>query len=729
MILGKPTGITLKAHTDNVLNELELYLQHRSFVLDKYELIIGNALVDSLQKICRYHDLGKKHSKWQDACQREFEEYTSTKKVSGKYLGQANVRHEIFSLIFCRDNGIALSMEEIAAIGAHHGKLSTKHEDKWKVWSEGKGKEFWKLFKSLSFQVEELSYHDWVLNSYRFDAPRAILQFADRRASAKEMNEPDSNYASFKYTFNSSWEKRPVQQLAEKNAKSDLLLLRAPTGAGKTDASLLWAYQQINVLKRADRLVIALPTRFTSNALALNISENVSETGLYHSTAKHLHSSALITNAFAKLLETPVTVCTIDHLLISLSKTKEEHHQTFFNLANSCLVIDEADFYDEFTQANLLILLETLRILNVPVLLMSASLPQSSVSFYQRAGFQDLQIYEDSSDSSRERCIVREIREYEDFDELRDLFEEATTKPSIIYINTVDKAVRLKRWFSKHFPIARVTLYHSRFTEPDKTDKEELLLEQLGKNAWTSNQADGIVILTQIGEMSVNISADFMITEACPIDRLVQRIGRLSRFAKTVGQVVILKPLKNGKIYPAPYGTFEDRKWKMNEYFEETLKLIECKTYNANDFVEMVNYIYRDGMKYTDKSKTNVSKLRELIKRNWLILPHFELEEDEDAGYWRTRNITGQTMVLVMTRNEVDDHYNSYTLFEREKIARGVTCPTYLVKKNLQEEKLRIKKIRIRGEEENVILLTSMKMYSTEYGLNLSSEDCEDQFL
>jgi CRISPR-associated endonuclease/helicase Cas3 len=62
------------------------------------------------------------------------------------------------------------------------------------------------------------------------------------------------------------------------------MILRAPTGSGKTDASLLWARHQIEKL-RADRCVIAMPTRFTSNSLALDVDENVSETGLYHSSA------------------------------------------------------------------------------------------------------------------------------------------------------------------------------------------------------------------------------------------------------------------------------------------------------------------------------------------------------------------------------------------------------------------------------------------------------------
>ena len=476
MILGKPTGISLKAHTENVLSELSLYLKNRNFITKKYKLFfIGAELDKSLELICKYHDLGKKQSKWQEACQNEYADFQRTRNVSGKYLSKANVRHEIYSIIFCKDNGVHLSEEELVSIGAHHGKLSIKHEDKWKVWNNGAGTELWKLCKNLSFQIERKTFNDWVINSYRYDASRAILQFADKRASAKELNESIPDYSNFQYTFNPSWKKRPVQKLAEENAKEDLLLLRAPTGAGKTDAALLWAQQQINVLNRADRLIIALPTRFTSNALALNISESISETGLYHSTSKYSDFLDKGLNTFSKLLEPPVTVCTIDHLLMCLSKTKEEHHCTFFNLANSCLVIDEADFYDEFTQANLLVLLETLQILKVPVLLMSASLPQSSLSLYQNAGFKTDKIHDDTSDNLRDRCKIREIREYENFNEISELLTEATTKPSIIYVNTVDKALKLKRWYSKEFPKSKVTVYHSRFTEPDKINKEKIL--------------------------------------------------------------------------------------------------------------------------------------------------------------------------------------------------------------------------------------------------------------
>src|SRR5690606_18691842 len=137
-------------------------------------------------------------------------------------------------------------------------------------------------------------------------------------------------------------------------------------------------------------------------------------------------------------------------------------------------------------------------------------------------------------------------------------------------------------------------LYHSRFTEPHKKDKEQTLLEALGKDAWKNGTASGIAILTQIGEMSINISADIMITELCPIDRLVQRAGRLCRFDKEkTGELYVVIPQKEGKHYPAPYGKYIPKQgWEAFPSLLKTQEIIDCKKYSAGEFVVLVNEVY-----------------------------------------------------------------------------------------------------------------------------------------
>src|SRR5205085_11030041 len=125
------------------------------------------------------------------------------------------------------------------------------------------------------------------LKRYQFDGVRSWLQLIDHRASAAEDNEPLPQFRTFEYEFPHE-EKRGVQLEIEKLWDEPFSILRAPTGAGKTDAALLWAKHQVDQ-GRADRLVIAMPTRFTANALSISVTQenfkNLGDNGLYHSSA------------------------------------------------------------------------------------------------------------------------------------------------------------------------------------------------------------------------------------------------------------------------------------------------------------------------------------------------------------------------------------------------------------------------------------------------------------
>ena len=163
--------------------------------------------------------------------------------------------------------------------------------------------------------------------------------------------------------------------------------------------------------------------------------------------------------------------------------------------------------------------------------------------------------------------------------------------------------------------------------------KEEELLKALGKKAWEDKKAKGIAILTQIGEMSVNISADLMISDVCPIDRLVQRAGRLCRFDKNkVGELHIVVPEKNGEIYPAPYGIYKRPKWTAHREFQETIDIIkEGQSYSAGDFVDLINQIYKNIISLETKSKQNANNLKEYFVNNWLISSK-ELSKEDAEG-------------------------------------------------------------------------------------------------
>lgn len=736
--MAKPSGVTLDQHRKNVILEGQLLTEQTPFVFLKYFDCVGKSLVRRLELVCQYHDDGKIFPKWQIACQKDYEFFLvwqsqhsgdfntyskANKEKAGANIRKAGVRHEFQSLKINEKLKLPISLQ--AAIAAHHGKLSFKYEERWE--NEGVFN-IWENFRIESNRIiEENSFEKSVQTQYEFAGSRGLLQLADHRVSAVEEGEFVPDFVQFKYKFPHK-EKRGVQKLIENHWQDDLLLVRAPTGAGKTDASLLWASLQIEN-KRADRLVIAMPTRFTSNALAINVAESLSDTGLYHSSAwfskfQDKIADGTITkqkadkiHEFARLLQTPVTVCTIDHLLMALTLTREDHHLITFNLANACLVIDEADFYDDFTQANILVLLETLKYWKVPILLMSASLPESVLPSYRKIGYQVAEILEDVSDNTRNRFEIQSIQDYSELSEIGDLLELCIKEgTAIIYANTVDKAVMFYDWFKKRK--ANPILYHSRFTEPDKKDKEQKLIDALGKEAWENNTAKGIAILTQIGEMSINVSADIMISELCPIDRLTQRTGRLCRFDKAkIGRLYILVPHKNEAVYPAPYGEY-DRKiksWIPCEAFVKTREMIQPTFYNAEKLVSLLNHIYKEQASFSPKAILNANSLKEYFSWNWLITSkQVSTVDDTSTNFWKSRNIAPQDTVFVTSPES--KFYNNYFEFQNWKLQNSVELPIYLIEKGEKQHMIETQKVWIKDEIE-IIYVIRTGFYGFEKGV------------
>lgn len=99
-----------------------------------------------------------------------------------------------------------------------------------------------------------------------------------------------------------------------------------------------------------------------------------------------------------------------------------------------------------------------------------------------------------------------------------------------VMCNTVKKAQKIARDLVKDFGEEHVTLTHARFIAPDRAQKEQKLLQMLGKSRDRKpRQGFHIVVGTQVIEQSLDLDFDALITELCPMDLLLQRMGRLHR--------------------------------------------------------------------------------------------------------------------------------------------------------------------------------------------------------
>jgi CRISPR-associated endonuclease/helicase Cas3 len=785
--LAKPSGITYRDHRQHVYEEAEMLLSTHPFWSKKYAELTNQDMPAQVKRAAWWHDAGKTHPKWSDACQKDYEKYREwrqennlppdeinaadykcyeanmrrNKMSSGPNLLKAAFRHEFDSLkkaINHFKENDPLTLAERVAIAAHHGKLGERFRERWQADGKEKNEKFgpysylWTDLEGDSkYAVPEgkAAWENKVKERYKIAGVRAILRLADTRASRIESGESVPELAKFSYDFPHP-ELNDVQRIAEKMASNpDVSILRATTGSGKTDGALLWGKKQIVDYKRADRMVIAMPTRFTSNALAINVQENISSTGLYHSSAWYNRygnvtleekGNAKELHKLAQYLATPVTVCTIDHLLLSLTGTKEDHHTSFFFLANSAVVFDEADFYDPFVQANLLVLLETLRILKVPVLIMSATIPDSSKSLY---GVDNIQNMPADSKPAIRSIVWRGPAETPE-DVAGILKGMVRQRTGIVYANTVDRAHAYYQWFMQEHERGgpKPILYHSRYTEPDKKNIEEKLIGALGKEAWKKEgqQPKGIAILTQIGEMSINISAPIMLSDICPWDRLAQRAGRLDRFnlSPNGGILYVVEPLKEGILYPAPYGEYQRKNgWVAANAFTQTLLELkntfdEVPQYiQPNDFVDWVNGLYPSHSEFENKIKQNRDKLKGLMNHNWMIVSGQHTDQDEVSvtGHWKSRDIPPQETVFIEMPESGQQYdgkdrkaypFHSWDEFRTFQLEFGISCPVYMTEKAKKFNQLIPFQYTI-GDDQipNTLWIVAPGIYKPETGLAL----------
>ena len=102
--LAKPSGIALTDHTRHVREQVAAVLRARPFLIFKYAQRTGHNLLTLADACACWHDEGKKHPRWRQACRLDYEEAQRTGVVRGRNLQQAKVRHEFDSLVRMRQN-------------------------------------------------------------------------------------------------------------------------------------------------------------------------------------------------------------------------------------------------------------------------------------------------------------------------------------------------------------------------------------------------------------------------------------------------------------------------------------------------------------------------------------------------------------------------------------------------------------------------------------------------
>jgi CRISPR-associated endonuclease/helicase Cas3 len=330
------------------------------------------------------------------------------------------------------------------------------------------------------------------------------------------------------------------------------VILRAPTGSGKTEAALA----PFVIAKETQHATFPLKTMLASpmKTLAKSIHARAEKVTKQLGLDVRLHTGE---DQGAPLLEGDVVVTTIDQLIsnyahIPLSMSNGRANIGAGAVISSYIVFDEFHLLDPkraFQTA--LLMIEQLRDI-VPFLLMTATLSSEMIAELEKVC--QAVVIEPTTEELTQMPSQQKTRGFTR--EHGALTAENVVlhhqSRSLVILNTVARAQAMAADLTAlQLPNTRIELIHSQFMPSDRAAKEVQLETWMGEKSFENI----ILVATQAIEVGINISSEHLHTELCPANSLLQRAGRCARFKGETGMVHVydLPPDDTGKKRILPY--------------------------------------------------------------------------------------------------------------------------------------------------------------------------------
>lgn len=411
--------------------------------------------------------------------------------------------------------------------------------------------------------------------------------------------------------------------------KGDAVVI-APTGSGKTEASLLWALNN-----DSRKIILLMPTMVTSNNLYERLCYYFGEKscGLSHSSVETYfavkNEGENYTIDKFKLLKQKafmpaVMVSTVDQLLTcgfntGLWSLKE------YALLGSTVIFDEIHAYEHYTLGLITAVIKKIKELGGKVMIMSATMPKFLREHFLRLlNLSEAIVAKERMSLKRNKWIyigntVKEIREMV-------LNEVRKGKKVAVIVNDIKTAKNeykiYKELLKEETHEFNILCLHSEFAMIDRQEKESELINN-GKKY-------NLIISTQVIEVSLDVSFEVMFSEAAPIDSLVQRAGRCNRYGEFNDSCFyIIKASEKSMKY-----VYKGQ----DEIIEKSINAINKRKgiLSEADISEMIEEVYCNVDLY-DKDFIEGENLYSLIEKNNGITDVLIDEEDEKLV---TRNNT-----------------------------------------------------------------------------------------
>jgi CRISPR-associated endonuclease/helicase Cas3 len=352
----------------------------------------------------------------------------------------------------------------------------------------------------------------------------------------------------------------PYPHQAAAAATDGHMIVIAPTGSGKTEAGLGWASRQLEAMAGTGqpRLVWLLPYRASIDAmrdrLARGLGRGPDGIGVLHATtaatllglitgddgapgARDARKARAMAGAM-RLFRQRVRVAT-PHQLLRGALAGPKYSSVLLEQANSVFVLDEMHAYDPVTFGRICAAMSLWEKLGSRVAVVSATLAPPMVSLVRDSLSAPVTVHRAVPGTAplRHRLVLDDepLTAPRSLDRIRGWLAEGRSVLAVA--NTVAAAQRLYRELAPGTGDDQVLLLHSRFKYEDRRKIEERVMSRHPERspADPAVRAGGLVVSTQVLEVSLCLDFDRGLSEAAPVEALAQRAGRVNRLGRHPG--------------------------------------------------------------------------------------------------------------------------------------------------------------------------------------------------
>ena len=215
-------------------------------------------------------------------------------------------------------------------------------------------------------------------------------------------------------------------------------------------------------------------------------------------------------------------------------------------------------------------------------------------------------------------------------------------------------------------------LIHRRIRRKDRREREEQL-----KKEFDEKEGPCLVVSTQVVEVSLDISFDRMITQAAPLDALIQRFGRINRRRKKPEERM-LRPIHvlQPKEHTLPY---------KKEIVQKSYDLLsDGETLRTNEIQSLIDQVYPEVdiqeisgyLKWKD-NQFQMKRLRHISQP--VLMQYLEIDSasailEQDLEFYKETNWE-QRQWLEIPVNEK----SMYRIRERLQIVEGIGSEPYIM--------------------------------------------------